>query len=136
MKKSLLAISLSFASVSLMAATSGSLLIKGTVPQNLSIIITPLAIASNLPLDTSQTDTQIATVNEKSNSNTGYKVNINSANSGNLKRVSGNDLFAYSMKYNGAGLNLSSPVDITYGGASHVNLNRNVTISYTGQPSD
>ena len=75
-------ISLSFSSL---AATSGTLLLKGEVGQVLSIAVTPESIATTLPLDESQSDTKVATVNEKSNLAGGYKVKVSSENVGKTR---------------------------------------------------
>lgn len=117
------------------AATSGTLLLKGQVSQVLSITVTPETIAATLPLDVSQVDTKVATVNEQSNSSTGYKVTISSSNLGSLKRSGGTQLFPYSLKYAGAAVNLASPQIFSNPSAASVNVNKNVTISYTGVPA-
>lgn len=116
------------------SATTGTLLLKGVVGQVLSITVTPETVASNLPLSVTQTDTKVATINEKSNSSTGYKVRITSDNLGNLKRASGTELFPYTMKYNGSSVNLSTGQNFVNSTTSTVNVNRDVTISYTGVP--
>ena len=132
MKNLFFAISLTLSSLSALAATTGSLLFKGTVPQVLSIAVTTETIATSLPLDTSQTNTKIATVQEKSNSQTGYKVTISSANQGKLVRTGGSEQFAYSMSYNNATLNLV----LTNPASSAASVNKDVRITYTGVPNE
>lgn len=134
--KKIIALSLVLTSLSSIAATSGTLLLKGSVAPKLSIEVTPEAIASTLPLDISQTDTKVASVREKSNSNSGYKVTISSSNLGSLKRDSGSELFAYTLKYDGAALNLASPVEQIHSSPASVNVSKDVTISYTGVPAE
>lgn len=135
MKTTLIALTTLALSSTTFAATSGTLLLKGQVGQVLSILVTPEAIASTLPLDQSQVDTKVATVNEISNSNTGYKVSISSANLGNLLRSGGTELFPYTMKYNGSAVNLAAVQTISNPTAASVNVNKDVQISYTGVPT-
>jgi hypothetical protein len=120
------------------AATTGTLLLQGSVPQKISLSVTPQAIASTLDLAVSQNDLVVASVNEKSNSKTGYKVTIASDNLSKLKRVDGSEVMAYTMKYNGSAVALSaaSGTTITNSAASTVNLNKSVSISYTGVASE
>jgi hypothetical protein len=131
--KNFILISSMVLSTTTFAATSGTLLLQGVVAQKLSIAVTPAAAASALDLSTSQTNLTVASVNEKSNSKTGYKVTITSANAGNLKRTDGADVFAYSMKYGGSAVSLSG-VGTTFSQASaaSVNVNKDISISYTG----
>lgn len=125
------------ATVSAQAATTGNLLLKGTVPPLLSIVVTPEALASALPLDTTQTDTKVATINEKSNSNTGYQVAVSSSNQGKLVHESvASSFINYSLKYNGNSVDLSAGQTYTYPSATSVNTNRDVEISYTGVPHE
>ncbi len=114
------------------AATSGVLLIKGTIPAILSININALPVAANLSLDVMQTNLKIATVVELSNSNTGYKVSIASSNLGVLKRVGGSESVPYSLSYDGVVVNLAAPQFIDSAAAVAVSQNKDVNISYTG----
>lgn len=122
-------LSLSF---STLAATSGTLLLQGEVDEVLSITVTPESIASTLPLDVDQLDTKVATVNERSNLAGGYKVKISSENLGNLKRVNGNELFAYELKYDNQEVDLENSETFAFPNAGIVNVNKDVSISYTG----
>ena len=116
------------------AATTGTLLLQGTVPQRISLVITPQAIAATLDLSTSQTDLTVASVKEQSNSKTGYKMTVASANLSKLKRTDGAEVFSYTMKYNGSAVVLTTAagVTITNSTGSAVNVSKNVSISYTG----
>ena len=116
------------------AATTGTLLLQGVVPQKVSIAVTSQAVASALDLSTSQSDLVVASVNEKSNSKTGYKVTITSANLSKLKRTDGADVLGYTMKYNGSALALTSAAGTTLSSSAgtSVNVNKSVAISYTG----
>lgn len=132
MNRSLLLLTLSFFTANAMAATSATLLIKGNVPDIMSIQITPEVVASNLPLNQTQTNTKLAMVQEKSNSSTGYKVTIGSANNGKLVRSNGTEEFPYTLSYNSQPLDLNGPVMIENPEVAAVTKNREVTISYTG----
>lgn len=108
-------------STSAMAATTGDLLLKGTVPALLSITVTPETLASSLPLDTTQTDSKVASINEKSNSNTGYQVAISSANLGNLVHESvTSSSINYSITYDGAAVDLANGDSFTFSTAAAV----------------
>lgn len=134
MKKVILASALLALSATSFAATTGTLLLQGVVPQKISLTVTSQSVASTLDLSTSQTDLAVASVNEQSNSKTGYKMTITSANQSKLKRTGGSDVFSYTMKYNGAAVDLSSSsgATLTNSAAASVNANKSVTISYTG----
>ena len=120
-----------------MAATTGSLLLKGTVPRLLEITVNAEAIAATLPLDTTQSGTLVAVINEKSNSKTGYNVSISSANQGELVHESdSSSSVAYSLTYNGNSVDLANGETFTYSFPTGANNNRNVTISYTGVPHE
>ena len=136
MKKVLLAsLTLMVVSSHALAATTGTLLLKGQVGQVLSISVAAEAIASTLPLDVTQQNTKVATINEKSNSSTGYKVKITSANLGNLKRTSGTELFPYSLKYSGTQVNLAGSQTFSFPTSATVDVNKDVSVSYTGVPA-
>jgi hypothetical protein len=134
MKKLFLATTILALSSTSFATTTGTLLLQGIVAQKISLAITPLAIASTLDLATSQTDLVVASVNEQSNSKTGYKMTIASANQGKLKRTDGADVLAYTMKYNGTAVSLAAVIGTTIinSSSASVNVNKSVAISYTG----
>lgn len=134
MKKILAVTALLTLSTSAFSATTGSLLLQGLVAKKVSITVAAEAVASALDLETSQTNLKVATVNEKSNSNTGYKVTITSANLGKLKRASGTEVFNYSLKYGGAAVGLSTAAGtvFTSSAAASVNVNKDLTVTYTG----
>ncbi len=135
MKRTLIALATLALTSTSFAATTGQLVLKGQVANVLSILVTPETIAATLPLHTSQTDTKVATVNEISNSNTGYKVSISSANLGNLVRTSGTETFAYSLKYDGQAVDLANGDEFVNSSAAAVNVDKDVSISYTGIPA-
>src|SRR3954463_6402803 len=84
MKTWIVALSLTV-SAAAFAGTSATLFIKGQIAQQLNISVAPESIASSLDLTSTQSNTKVAVVTEKSNSNTGYKVSISSQNLGVLK---------------------------------------------------
>jgi len=140
MKKSLLFATVFALSTGAFADTTATLNLKGTIGQVLSIAVTPLTVAGALDLTTTQTDLKVATSVEKSNSKTGYKVLLSSANNSKLKHIQG-DLFAYTVKYGAATVDLSASagtpvtaatVSTPLGVASNT---RDVTVSYTGIPA-
>lgn len=66
------------------AATSGTLLLKGTVAPILSIDVQANASATTLDLVNGEPDTVIANVAEQSNAANGYTVTLSSQNAGQL----------------------------------------------------
>lgn len=118
------------------ASTTGTLQLRGNVPDILSIQVNAESDATNLDLQNDQTDLKVASVLERSNSSTGYTVTIDSANDGLLVRSGGSETFSYSMKYDGASVDLSSSDSFNNSAAAAVAVNKDVTISYTGQDAD
>ncbi len=117
---------------SALAATSATLQLRGVVPARLSIELIDDTAAGTLDLETTQTDLLVAQTREKSNSKTGYKVNISSTNNGEL--VSDEDsssTIAYTLKYDGSAVDLSGE-DFSYAYPTPGNNDRDVQISYTG----
>lgn len=134
MKNLWLALSVVTLSSSAFAGTSATLLLKGSVPAVLNIQVTPEPAATALDLTSTQSNTKVAVVQEKSNSSSGYNVTISSQNLGVLKNNAHS--FVYSLAYDGTVLNLASPVVQTHSDSSAVAVNKNVTISYTGKPAE
>lgn len=127
---------LAFLSNTAFTAESGNLLIRGPIERRISLVVTPEAIASALDLTTTQSDLKVATLNERSNSKTGYIVSVTSANLGKLKMIDGAEVFSYTMKLDGAPIGLTTSTGSIFTRAvtaTPVNVNRNVTISYTGK---
>lgn len=84
---------------------TGTLTVRGNMP-----LITELRIIDNgvtLNLEQPQTDVVIASVIERSNSSSGYRVTLTSLNGGNL--VSSDDEMEYSILYDGSDVDLSNP---------------------------
>lgn len=125
-------------SFSAVAATSDNLKLKGKVPKKLSILVTPDPIALNLDLEASPTALLVASVNEKSNSSSGYKITADSLNDGKL--VNQDDTtqsVTYSMTYDGNAVNLATVSDVKTVSAPGVyDDNSDVKIAYTGAPHE
>lgn len=134
--KRLLAVTalLTLTTTSAFSATTGSLLLQGIVAKKVAIVVTAAGAASALDLETTQADLKVATVNEQSNSKTGYKVTITSAQLGKLKRTDGAEVFSYTLKYGGSAVGLSTAAGTTFtnSSAASVNVNKDLNISYTG----
>lgn len=129
MKKPLLSLLLMSVTSLSMAATVGTLNLQGVVPAVLSITITPEPLATNLPLDTTQSNVKVAEAVEVSNSATGYSVDIVSANNGQL--VNGSDTINYTLSYGGSAIDLANGDAVT-GASGAVNASKDINISYTG----
>lgn len=116
------------------AALTDTLSLSASVAETVSIEVTAGSGASNLDLETTAADLVIASVNEKSNSNTGYTVNIVSDNLGALKRSGGTETFGYALKLGSTSLNLSTVAGhtITHSSAALADVTNDVKISYTG----
>lgn len=119
------------------AATTGSIVLSGTIPPNTSITVTPVGSYNNLDLVTTAIDSHVANIREKNNTLNGYQVTISSANAGKLKN--GSSEIPYTAKYNGVGFTLGAvPVQVTNQGiqSSLINVVKQLSISYTGVDPD
>lgn len=137
MRKLLIGSMLTLSAVSTMGATQGTLLLQGTVNQVLSLSVTPESGVNNsLDLSTTEADLKVAEVSEQSNSSTGYKILVRTANGGSLKNGSVDDI-AYTMKYDGSPVSLStSDTEVKNESTGGVyNYASDVEISYTGVPA-
>ncbi|MDD0851844.1 fimbrial protein [Halobacteriovorax sp. GB3] len=135
MKKSALALLIALTASTSFAATQGTLTLRGVVQELLSIDVQAESVATQLDLTQSQTDLKVATVNEVSNSKTGYKVRVESQNSGKLNHEDGSGVgsVTYTMKYGTNTVDLSSGSDFSTTTAGNYDEDKDVTISYTGQ---
>lgn len=94
----------------LLAGSSGSVLLSGTVLPNTAIAVSPVAGYDSLSLSVGASDVGVATILEKNNTPAGYKVILSSINGGQLKySVGGATLsqVAYTAKYDGQTVALS-----------------------------
>jgi hypothetical protein len=88
------------ASVGAQAASSGTLLIQGTVSLVNDITITPNASATTLNITGGETNKLVASVSETSNNLNGYKIQMSSSNAGKLVHTTDNTKqTAYTISY-------------------------------------
>lgn len=119
------------------ANTTGTLLLKGIVAEEVALAVTAEAAATTLDLSASPTNLKVAAVNEKSNSNTGYKIDLRSANGGLLQNGS-LDSLAYEISYGGGSFISPTTVDQavkTQNTAAVYDVDSDVNIRYTGKPA-
>ncbi len=91
-------------STSVFAATSGTLIIQGTVADQYALVITPNAATyQSLNIVAGSTATNVASVAETANNLNGYKIKLSSANGGELRHTSdATKKTTYTLSYNGA----------------------------------
>lgn len=100
--KTLLFIAAGLMASTVMAASTGTLTLSGTVVVINELVITPIN-NTNLNILTGETDRKVADVSESSNSLTGYKITMRSANSSNLRHsLDATKQSAYTISYDGA----------------------------------
>lgn len=113
--KKLITLSLATLSLSSFAATQADLILKGVVAPILEISIAHETVASNLDLSQSASNVKVATLTEKSNYATGYKISARSTNGGKLVNVSdANSFVNYSLTYNGSNVPLTTAATPVY----------------------
>lgn len=126
-----------FTAGTVMSATTGTLQLNGVVALEVAIVVNSSVAASNLDLSATQTDLVVGSVDETSNSATGYKISVSSANAGKLLLAGGNENVAYTFKYDGVAVALSTTAVeakvVTTAGV--VADNSPLSISYTGAPA-
>lgn len=133
-KKSYLILSILLISASMsFAATTGNLIISGTVPEILEVTVIAAAGSTALDLTQNITDLHVGDIVEKSNVVAGYTVTISSANAAtgdpHFKGAnsSNTDTLGYTLKYNG------SPVSFTGNSALISDVNsKTATTGSTG----
>lgn len=115
------------------AATSGTLYLKGVIPEVISIVVTPEGVATNLDLEVDQTNLKVGAVTEKSNSDVGYKIQMSSANNGNLEHSSAT-VIPYTVNYSGSNYSLTTTPQVvkTVNTGGVYNVEEDLNISYTG----
>lgn len=114
------------------ADTSGRLILRGIVPQMLSIEVSPEPMAQTLNLSQSVSGLKVASVKELSNSNSGYKVTVESMNKGHFVRFQGLESIPYTMTYGGQTVNLTQPTVFTNAVKTVSTQSKEVKISYIG----
>ncbi len=77
----------------------------------------------------------VGAIQEVSNSVTGYKILLSSANAGKLNHASTSDFVSYTARYNGNAVTLSTTPQSIFNqaAAGAYNVSKNFDISYTGQ---
>ncbi len=135
--KNFIALSIATLSFSSFAATQADLLLKGVVSPILEISIDHEAVASNLDLGQKATSLKVATLTEKSNYHSGYKIKAKSTNSGKLVNTSdANSFVNYTLTYNGSNVPLTSASTQIYQTANlRGTYTKDLKISYN-QPSE
>lgn len=93
---------------SAVAATSGTLLISGTVATVYNLTITPNSDATNLNITGGESAKLVGQVTEQSNATNGYSIKMKSANGGQL--------------VNGSNANIKTSYKVGYSGQSSVTL--------------
>lgn len=119
------------------AAKKGTLLLKGKVAKELALTVTPEAGHDSLDLSASPASLKVATVNELSNSNSGYKIDLKSANGGTLNNGS-LDSLAYEVSYDGGAFLSLTTADQgvkSQATAGVYNYDSDVAVKYTGKPA-
>ena len=136
--KAMLTIALALISATAMAATTGTLNLSGVVSTVYSIVVNGNAAATSLDIIGGESATLIASVDETSNNAGGYKIRASSANNGQLKNGSV-DQVSYQVSYdNGSNVSLStSMADLKSSGslAGLVTDSSDVKITFSGHPS-
>lgn len=118
-------------SLTVMGATSGTLVLTGIIAKKVEITVTPKPAASALDLETTQSNLSVATLTGKSNVNAGYRITVSSANLGKLVHSSSpTDFVNYTLKIDSAPVSLTASSFVNYTGKG--TFSKDVNISYTG----
>jgi spore coat protein U-like protein len=88
---------LSLLTFNCLAATTGTLFLKGNVPVNCGITVAPTAKATTLDLIAGEVGANVGSVTETCNNVNGYTISLSSANGGRL--VNGSLNAPYTIKY-------------------------------------
>lgn len=134
--KKLFVLLLTFTTFTAYSATTGLINLYGLIPVVLAIVVSPLPVAGNLVLNTTQTNLKVAAVAEVSNSTTGYKIKVASTNSGTLKHTNTINTITYTARYDTTSFTLSNiPVVVKNVGTGGIYVDSSdLDISYTGLP--
>lgn len=95
-------------SLNVLAATSGTIMLKGYISQKVKITVTSTANATNLDLEANATNLKVADVKEESNTAGGYVILMSSSNAGRLVNTTDSNYYV--------------PYTIDYGSASGITL--------------
>lgn len=116
------------------AASTGTLVLTGVVGAKYDLVVTPNSSASTLNISDGESAKLVATVNEKTNNHTGYKIKMSSANGGLLKNGT-IDSVAYTLSYNNATAVTPSTTAATVKTSTSAALggvNSDVKVTFTG----
>lgn len=135
--KSFIAVSVFAFSFVSFAGTQADLLLKGSVAPILDISIASESVATNLDLSQAASNVKVATVTEKSNYYSGYKIKALSVNGGKLVNTNDSNSFVkYSLTYNGSSMSLNTSATQIYSTSSlKGTFSKEVKISYS-QPGN
>jgi hypothetical protein len=138
-KKTILAAIVLLASASTFAASTGDLTISGTVALINDIVIFPKADSTNLNILAGNSGLSVADVSETSNSVTGYKISMRSANGGSLVNLSNSTKStAYQVSYDGGSYVSLTTSDQVVKSASTSSLttdSSDVSVNVTANPT-
>ncbi len=141
----ILAVAIS-AQLSVFSATTGSLVLTGTVSGIMDLTVTPEPSASALDLINTQIGLKVATVNEKSNKAAGYTIKLESASaiaagsdiSSLIGTVGNSDTIDYALHYDSNFVvfenGIATITDSTQT-TSASGVDKDLTISYSGDNS-
>jgi len=120
------------------AATTDTLLLKGTVPAVVDIDVVPTTLATTLPLDTTQVNGHVADVVTKWNTLNGARIVVSSANGGQLRHASvTTSVINYTLQAPGVpAFSLASPQTFDDPVSGPQNIIQALGINYTGVPYD
>lgn len=135
--KKFVALSLVTLSFTSFAATQADLILQGVVAPVLEISIAHESVAGNLDLSQAANNVKVATLTEKSNYHTGYKISALSVNAGKLVNSSDvNSFVNYSLTYDGNSIALTSSATEIYTTSNlKGTFTKDLNISYT-EPSN
>jgi hypothetical protein len=133
------------AAAPVVAQETGSLTLQGTVPAILEITVTGTGNYNALDLTTDASNLVVATVNERTNSKTGYTVSVKSLNAEGAgssqaffagSDVANTDTLNYNISYGGSAVTLDgsglATVTDSAGKTLGTGENKDVAITYTG----
>jgi hypothetical protein len=119
------------------ATASGNLTLSGSIPDTVSIAVTPSGNYNNLSLATTAVDSVVASVAESSNASAGYTILAKSANASKLVHSTDNSQsIGYTLKYGSSSALTLTAVDQAVKtqstGGIYTAVASAVSISYTG----
>ena len=138
MKRSLLAALLvTVTATSAFSATTANLVLKGIIPANLDVQVTPTNLATTLPLDQGQNDQKVASLSYTSNSASGFKLLARSTKGGKLVNTTSANYFVnYQLKHGGTSIPLNTADSQFFSEQNNLGtFSKDITITYS-QPQN